>query len=111
MSGKSPLTPDATIQHGQSRLLDLINWIGEHTAGLMLPADDRSMLAVGCSDVAIEHQGAISVLFTHGLYGSAFALLRVLTESLVRGMWLLNCATDKPIERFKRGKFDKLFAE
>jgi hypothetical protein len=111
VSGKSPLTPDATVQYEQSHLLDLINWIGKHTAGLMLPADDRSMLAVGCFDVAIEHQGAISVLFTHGLYGSAFALLRVLTESLTRGLWLLNSATDKEIEKFKRGKLEKQFGQ
>jgi hypothetical protein len=94
-------------QHSQ--LIELIKWIDEHTSGLSLPADDRSLLAVGCFDVALEHQGAIALLFSAELYGSAFALLRVLAESLVRGLWLLHCATDIEMNKFKNGKLDKKF--
>jgi hypothetical protein len=90
-------------------LVDLISWINEHTSGVTLPADERSMLAAGCFDVAIEHQAAIAVLNSSALYGSMLALLRVLSESLVRGLWLLHCATDAELQKFKRGRIDKTF--
>jgi hypothetical protein len=67
------------------------------------------MIAVGCFDVTIEHQAAIALLTKASLYGSAFALLRVLTESLVRGLWLYNCASEAELEKFCRGKLDKTF--
>jgi hypothetical protein len=94
-----------------SALTELVAWIDHHTAGVTLPADERSLLAVGCFDVAIEHQAAIAVLGNSGLYGSAFALLRVLTESLVRGMWLHFCATERELRKFKKGRIEKEFAE
>jgi hypothetical protein len=90
-------------------LVDLISWIDEHTSGVTLPADERSMLAAGCFDVAIEHQAAIAVLNSSALYGSMLALLRVLSESLVRGLWLLHCATDTELHKFKQGRVDKSF--
>ena len=91
------------------RLVQLIKWIDENTAGLAFPADDRTMLAIGCFDVAIEHQAAIALLASASIHGSAFALLRVLAESLVRGLWLHACATDAELAKFKRGKLDKNF--
>lgn len=97
----------SSIEH--ERLVHLIKWIDENTAGLAFPTDDRTMLAIGCFDVAIEHQAAIAVLTSASLHGSAFALLRVLAESLVRGLWLHACATDAELAQFKRGKFDKKF--
>lgn len=47
----------AAREHAE--LLDLMKWIDQHTSGVTLPADERSMLAIGCFDVAIEHQAAI----------------------------------------------------
>jgi hypothetical protein len=90
-------------------LLDLIRWIDDHTAGLTLPADERSQLAVGCFDVALEHQAAITLLHSSELYGSMLALLRVLSESLVRGLWLHDCAPEAELKKFKRGRLDKSF--
>ncbi len=92
-------------------LVELITWIDENTAGVTLPSDERTMLAVGCFDVTIEHQAAIALLVNASLHGAAFALLRVLTESLVRGLWLLHCATEAEFAAFKRGKLDKSFAQ
>src|SRR5690349_148841 len=96
------------VEH--ERLVQLVSWIDENTAGLAFPTDDRTMLALGCFDVAIEHQAAIALLTGATIYGSAFALLRVLTESLVRGLWLHDCATGAELAKFKRGKLDKSFA-
>ena len=91
-------------------LVQVIAWIDQYTSGLSFPTDDRTMLALGCFDVAIEHQAAIALLAGASLHGSAFALLRVLAESLIRGLWLLSCATKGELEKFKRGKLDKTFA-
>lgn len=96
------------VEH--ERLVQLVRWIDENTAGLTFPADDRTMLTLGCFDVAIEHQAAIALLTSASIYGSAFALLRVLTESVVRGLWLQACATDAELTKFKRGRLDKSFA-
>ncbi len=90
-------------------LVALISWIDEHVSGVTLPADERSMLAAGCFDVAIEHQAAIAVLHSSALLGSMLALLRVLSESLVRGLWLLHCATDAELQKFKNSRIDKTF--
>jgi hypothetical protein len=94
-----------------SDLVDLVRWIDENTTGIELPSDERSMLAIGCFDVALEHQAAIALLHSNELFGSALALLRSETESLVRGLWLLHCATEEDIDRFKRGKVKQEFQE
>lgn len=91
-------------------LLDVISWIDKNTSGISLPSDERSLLAAGCFDIAIEHQAAIGLLYSSELYGSMCSLLRVIFESLVRGLWLLNCADEAELERFKRGKINKNFA-
>ena len=90
-------------------LNELVKWIDDQTAGLTLPTDERSMLAQGCLDVALEHQAAIAILHAAELPGSMLALLRVLSESLVRGLWLHECATDAELEKFKKGPLDKSF--
>jgi len=99
----------AAAEH--ANLLEVMAWIDERASGVTLPADERSLLAIGCLDVAIEHQAAIALLHSSELYGSELALLRVLAESLVRGLWLLQCADDGQLQKFKKGKLDKTFAE
>jgi hypothetical protein len=90
-------------------LKELIQWIDERTSGLSLPADERTQLAVGCFDVALEHQAAIVLLHNSELYGSVLSLLRVLSESVVRGLWLHECAAGEELVKFKTGKLDKKF--
>lgn len=92
-----------------SALIDVIRWVDDHTAGIELPADERSQIAIGCYDVALEHQAAIALLHSSHLYGSALALLRVLSESLVRGLWLHACASESELRKFKKGRLDKSF--
>lgn len=96
------------IEH--AALVELVQWIDEHTSGLSLPADERSLIAIGCFDVAIEHQAAIALLHSSELYGSTLALLRVLSEALVRGLWLHACASEDDLSKFKKGRVDKSFA-
>jgi hypothetical protein len=93
------------------KLMDVIEWIDENASGISLPSDERSLLASGCFDSTIEHQAAIALLYSSSLYGSMFSLLRIITESLVNGLWILNCATEKEIIKFKKSKLDKNFGE
>jgi hypothetical protein len=100
---------DAAKEH--AALLEVIVWIDKHTSGVSLPADERSMIASGCFDVALEHQAAIASLYASGLYGSMLAMLRILSESLVRGLWLLHCATEPELAKYKKGNLKKEFGE
>ena len=67
------------------------------------------MIAIGCFDMTLELQAAVALLHASELHGAMLALLRVLAESLVRGLWLYQCATDAELQKFKNGKIDKTF--
>jgi len=95
------------VEH--AALVDLVRWINDHTAGLILPADERSQMAIGCFDVALEHQAAMTLLHSSEHYGSMLALLRVLSESVVRGLWLHECANESELREFKKGRLKKSF--
>ena len=94
-----------------AELQELVLWIDEHSSSIELPSDERSMLAIGCLDMALEHQAAIALMHAAELYGSALAVVRLETEALVRGLWLLHCADENDIERFKNGKVKQEFQE
>ena len=92
-----------------AELLKAIAWIDTHVANINLPTDERSLIGRGCFDVGIEHQDSIALLYKSGFHGSMLALLRVLVDSVVRGVWLITCANDGELERFKKGRIDKEF--
>jgi hypothetical protein len=89
---------------------NLIQWLDRRIDGVEVKPDDRARLAAACLDVALEHHKAIVLLVSRRLYGSALALVRLIFESYVRGIWLHGCATDCEIQRFRRGKLEKTFA-
>lgn len=91
--------------------IELVAWIDEAIKGLKLPGDRRARIASACFDVAIEHQAAIALLSEAKLFGSVYALLRVLFEAFVRGAWLFHCATDADLDRFQKGKLEKKFSD
>jgi hypothetical protein len=87
----------------------LIQWLDSRIHGLQMPSSFRFRLAAGCLDVALEHQKAIVLLISGDLYGSAFAISRVLLEAYVRGVWLHQCASDADLKRFEVGTLDRTF--
>ena len=91
-------------------LVETVRWIDVNASGMALPSDERSLIAIGCFDLTLEHQAAIACLHASDLAGSMLALVRILVEALIRGLWLSTCATDLELERFKAGKLDKTFA-
>ena len=98
-------------QREHSDLTEAIDWINTKTSDLMFATDERTLIAVACFDVALEHQAAVACLHVANLPGSMLALLRVLSESVVRGLWLFLCATEEELTKFKRGKIDKTFKQ
>ena len=92
----------------QDELKAVVIWISEHTGKMMPPSDRRARLALGCLDLAIEHQAGISVLSEQGLWGPVYALLQGMFDAFIRGMWLARCATEVELESFElaglRGK-------
>lgn len=72
----------------------LTNWIAANQHALEIPGDSASLIPSLQFDQCIEHHVGIVGLVDAHVYGSAFALLRASTESLVRGVWLRNCATE-----------------
>ncbi len=89
----------------------LIQWLDKKLDGLEFPANDRSRIAAGCFDMALEHQKAIILLIANKLIGSAVSLVRSQFESYIRGLWLKHCATEKEINEFKNNKLEKKFYE
>ena len=86
---------------------ELIQWLDSNIDGLDIPSSDRMRLAAGCLDMALEHQKSIVLLIANSLFGSAAALVRSEFEAYVRGVWLLYCASDTEIEKFKKDKLEK----
>lgn len=60
-------------------------------------------------DIALEHQKSIVLLTAHHLYGSAAALVRLIFEAYIRGVWLLYCASEEELQQFKDDELDKKF--
>jgi hypothetical protein len=68
--------------------------------------DTRSQVLLSYTSIALEHQAAIVLLARHGMFGSAFALVRPIFEILYKSVWICSCAKPKEVERIKAGKFN-----
>ena len=50
--------------------------------------------------IVIDHVSAGFVLYKEKKYNSMFALIRIIYESLLRAIWVKNCATEREVELF-----------
>ena len=80
---------------------EFIRWLDPRINGVVFEANDRLRLSSGCLDMVHEHQKAIVLLVANQLTGSAFALVRMIFEAYLRGVWLHQCATEAEVEEFK----------
>ncbi len=90
---------------------DLYNWMTPRLDGLEIKKGKRVLLSIACLDQAIEHHFAICCLLKSKVNGSAFALVRLIFESYVRGVWLKNCATESQLQKFETDKLKLQFWE
>jgi hypothetical protein len=88
---------------------ELSIWISQNINGLPMVSERRTRLAVGCLHLAFDHHDAIILLTEHVIYGSAFALLRLIFEAYVRGSWLLHCASETDLDKFEKDNLDRSF--
>ena len=89
----------------------LIQWLDAHIDGVEVSSNDRTRLAAGCLDMVLEHQKAIVLLTARHLYGSAAALVCLVFESYVRGLWLYYSASEDELEDFKKDRLRKSFGQ
>jgi hypothetical protein len=90
---------------------ELYDWLTPRLDGLEIKKGKRVLLAIGCLDQAIEHHAAICCLLKNKINGSAFALVRLIFESFVRGVWLKNCASEIQLSEFQNDKLNISFGE
>ena len=94
-----------------AKAFELHDWIAQRLDGLDIPRERRVLLAVFCYDVVIEHHVGVATLLSSRINGSAFALVRPIFETFVRGVWLRRCATDEQISQFVSDKLDLHFGQ
>ena len=64
---------------------------------------ERNRAASATFGIALDHHAAIVFLIRENFLSSAFALLRILFEAYLRGLWLKHCASDEQVSAFFRG--------
>lgn len=89
----------------------LARWILGRLDSLEFPRTDREFLAALCFDVVIEHHDAATLLIKNNINATAFALPRLVFDAFVRGCWLVHCATDAEIEKYRNDNFGLKFHE
>ena len=78
---------------------ELVDWINNKIRNLGLPSGRHARFSASCFDIVHEHHRSIVLLVANRLYGSAFALVRPAYETLVRGLWIWQCATEEQIQK------------
>ncbi|MGE3777265.1 MAG: hypothetical protein AB7F89_08785 [Pirellulaceae bacterium] len=79
---------------------EYVEWLRQQVHEKDIPSSNRSRAAAACFALAQEHHHSIVLLSEHGLYGSAFSLLRVAFEAYVRGEWLVHGASEEELAGF-----------
>jgi hypothetical protein len=89
------------IDHEFQRQVAIVKWIQDHFLRAF-QVDKNASLAIACFDLAIEHHSAICALFSSGLYGSLYSLIRIEFEAYARGLWIRHVATNEDIAYFEK---------
>jgi len=83
------------------------NTIDNKLDGLALDGDVRSRVFNVLLHLSLEHYSSTILLMRSRMNGSAAALLRPQYEAFMRGLYYLQCASEKEIELFIEGKEPK----
>ena len=85
-----------------SKAIDKANDLATRLNGRRINGDYRSRVAATCFAVSQQHHNSILILLSRNppLQATAFALLRPLVESVIRGLWLSHIATDTQVEDY-----------
>ena len=83
----------------------LANWIALELDSRDLQGDWRGRLAGAFQSVSLDHHTGIISLFHERRNASAMALIRPQFEAHLRGLWILNSATDDEVDLFSQKGF------
>ena len=83
-------------------------WLHERTNDRKIPSGVRERTGASILQHSLDLDDAILVLLDARLPGPALTFARPLFEGYVRGVWLLQFASDKEIEEFINGKCPKI---
>jgi hypothetical protein len=89
-------------------------WVHKKTNEISIPRNKRNLMGTALLQQSLDVSDAIIILLEHNLPGPAWALARSLHEGYVRGVWLLEHASDESVEKFESGfcpKFPKLLEQ
>ena len=82
----------------------LSNWLHEQINEGKFEADRQQHWGSALLQHSWEVSDAIVSLLDRNLPGPSWSLARPLCESFVRGIWILHCASDEDMERFRQGE-------
>lgn len=85
----------------------LAYWVHENTNNTKMPNEKREKIGLAIFQQSLDVGDGILILLEANLPGPDFALGRPLFESYVRGLWLLNHASEEHLKEFLNGKCPK----
>jgi hypothetical protein len=80
------------------------SWLHGKTNNISVPDNKRTVMAIPLLQQALDVTDGIVILLENNLPGPAWALARPMHEGYVRGIWLLQHASDESVEEFESGK-------
>ena len=91
---------------------DLVGWLEKYAYDQNFPYEstDRGMITHRFLRIGLEHNKSIILLLSHQHYTSAYSLIRVMIEILLKGQWVLHKASDSNIAFFAENvRFEKKY--
>ena len=86
---------------------NLAGWLHTKTNRAIFPIRGRKEWGICLLQHSLDVADATIILLEVGLPGPAWTLARPLLEGFVRGVWILQCASDEQVETFYKGKGPK----
>ncbi|MES9872510.1 MAG: DUF5677 domain-containing protein [Candidatus Sedimenticola sp. 6PFRAG7] len=83
---------------------DIGLWVHGKTNNISVPNNKRTVMAVALLQQALDITDGITILLKKNLPGPALALARPMHEGYVRGVWLLEHASEESLDKFEKGK-------
>ena len=88
----------------------MVNFFDSRKSGVQITAPAmRDELGLSLLDITHYHTVGLCTLIEKKILPPAFALARIGYESMIRGFWFLNCASDNEIDLFLKN--DKILNE
>ena len=93
-----------SLDQAISQAKNLSGWLHEKTNSKRFSVSGRRDWGVSLLQHSLDVADAIIILLEHDRPGPAWTLARPLRDSFVRGVWILHCASDEQVEKFRNGQ-------